>query len=445
MPSSLPEPGQIVIARQRPFVVSDVQPSTLPLPATVHQPVERQHLLRLSSVEDEGLGEELSIVWELEPGVTCLEKAQLPALKAFDLPRTFDAFLDAVAWGSVSSADDKALQAPFRSGVEVDDYQLDPVVRALSMPRVNLLVADDVGLGKTIEAGLVMQELILRHRARTVLIVCPSSIQVQWKEEMHDKFGLEFQIVDSNLLADLRRRRGIHVNPWAHFPRLITSIDFLKRERPMRLFRETLPAGNQAPYPRPYDLLIVDEAHNVAPSGRGKYATDSLRTAAIRTLAPYFEHKLFLSATPHNGYPESFSALLELLDNQRFARASRISRQQLEAVMVRRMKSELESRGDGSRRFAKRCVKHLEVAYTDAERRGHELLRRYSELRAASAGSAGEHFATEFVLKLLKKRLFSSPAAFAVTIEKHAHSVSAGKLDANGSTWQRQLEETATL
>lgn len=441
MPSSLPEPGQIVIARQRPFVVSDIQASTLPLPATVQQPVERQHLLRLSSVEDEGLGEELSIVWELEPGVACLQKAQLPALKDFDPPLIFDAFLDAVAWGSVSSADDKALQAPFRSGVEVDDYQLDPVVRALSMPRVNLLIADDVGLGKTIEAGLVMQELILRHRARSILIVCPSSIQVQWKEEMRDKFGLDFRIVDSNLLADLRRRRGIHVNPWTHFPRLITSIDYLKRERPMRLFRETLPAGDQPAYPRPYDLIIVDEAHNVAPSGRGKYATDSQRTNTIRTLAPYFEHKLFLSATPHNGYSESFSALLELLDNQRFARASKISRTQLEAVMVRRMKSELELRWDGSRRFAKRCVKHLEVPYTDAERRAHQMLRRYAELRVASAGTYGEQFATEFVLKLLKKRLFSSPAAFAITMEKHARSVAAGKASANGTAWQRQVEE----
>ena len=394
-------------------------------------------MLRLSSVEDEGLGEQLSVVWELEPGVACLERAQLPALKGFDPPRVFDAFLDAVAWGSVSSADDKALQAPFRSGVDVDDYQLDPVVRALSMPRVNLLIADDVGLGKTIEAGLVTQELILRHRARSILIVCPSSIQVQWKEEMRDKFGLEFQIVDSNLLAELRRRRGIHVNPWAHFPRLITSIDFLKRERPMRLLRETLPAGDQPAYPRPYDLLRVDEAHNVAPSGRGKYATDSLRTAAIRTLAPYFEHKLFLSATPHNGYTESFSALLELLDNQRFARAVPPNRSQLEAVMVRRMKSELELRWDGTRRFAKRCVEHLEVTYSAAERRAHQALRRYAELRAHSAATAGEQFATEFILKLLKKRLFSSPAAFATTLEKHARSLAASKGTPAGTAWQR--------
>lgn len=441
MDLSLPEPGQVVMVRQRPFVVTGLHASSLPVPGTLTQPLQRQHLVRLSSVEDEGLGEELAVVWELEPGVQCLQQAHLPPLKAFDPPRTFDAFLDAVTWGSVSSADDRVVQSPFRSGVDIDDYQLDPVVRALSMPRVNLLVADDVGLGKTIEAGLVMQELILRHRARSILIVCPSSIQVQWKEEMRDKFGLEFRIIDSDALSDLRRRRGIHVNPWSHFPRLITSIDFLKRERPMRLFRETVPAGDAPPYPRPYDLLVVDEAHNVAPSGRGKYATDSLRTAAIRALAPFFEHKLFLSATPHNGYPESFAALLELLDNQRFARASKVSRAQLETVMVRRLKSELALRWDGSRRFATRRVRHLAVPYSEAERRAHHDLRRYAELRSRNAASAGEHFATDFVLKLLKKRLFSSPAAFAITLEKHAQSMAKARPGPAGSAWQRQLEE----
>jgi hypothetical protein len=96
MPSALPEPGQIVIVRRRPFVVNDIQASTLPLPANVQDQSSRQHLLRLSSIEDEGLGEELSVIWELEPGVTSLDRAQLPALKGFDSPRIFDAFLDAV-------------------------------------------------------------------------------------------------------------------------------------------------------------------------------------------------------------------------------------------------------------------------------------------------------------------------------------------------------------
>lgn len=435
-----PEPGQVVIVRQRPFVVIDVQASQLPKDALKDTLGKRQHLLKLSSVEDEGIGEEMQVIWELEPGVAKLEKASLPELKGFDQPRDFDAFIDAVAWGAVSSADDKALQSPFRSGVEVDDYQLDPVVRALAMPRVNLLIADDVGLGKTIETGLVAQELILRYRARTILVVCPSSIQVQWKEEMRDKFGLEFRIVDRDLLKDLRRKRGIHVNPWDHFPRLITSIDYLKSDRIMRLFRETLPSGDQPTYPRAYDLLIVDEAHNVAPSGRNKYAVASMRTEAIRTIAPHFEHKLFLSATPHNGFPESFSALLELLDPQRFARAVKPDRKQLEAVMVRRMKSELEKRWDGSRRFAERKVDHIEVEYTEEERQLHDLLKKYAALRSASAGSEGEKFAAEFIMKLLKKRLFSSPAAFQITLEKHIQTAS-GTKPVSGTSWRKQLDE----
>lgn len=417
----------MVIVRKRPFVVTEILPSA---PGMTPSGIGTSHLVKLSSVEDDGLGEELQVVWEIEPGTTVHQRSTLPDPHSFDHPKRLQAFLDAVCWGAISQADDRALQSPFRSGIEIDDYQLDPVVRALSMPRVNLLIADDVGLGKTIEAGLVVQEMILRHRVRSVLIVCPSSLQIQWQEEMRDKFGLEFRIVDSESISQLRRKRGIHVNPWSHFPRLITSIDFLKRERPLRTFGETLPAGDQPTYPRAYDLLIVDEAHNVAPSGRGKYATDSMRTEAIRALTPHFEHKLFLSATPHNGYRESFASLLELLDNQRFSRIVP-DRTQLEAVMVRRMKSELKLRWDGSRRFAERIVKHLEVPYTDEERLAHRNLQKYSELRLKNASSEGERLAAEFVLKLLKKRLFSSPAAFGITLEKHMNTIAGPKSNAN--------------
>src|SRR5438270_1860398 len=226
---------------------------------------------------------------------------------------------------------------------------------------------------------------------------------------MRDKFGLEFRIVDSELMRDLRRKRGIHVNPWSHFPRLITSIDFLKRERPLRLFKETLPQEGESLYPRRYDVLILDEAHNCAPSGRGKYATDSMRTQALRELVPHFEHKLFLSATPHNGYPESFSALLELLDNQRFSRGTAPDRKQLGAVMVRRMKSELPPKWDGSPRFPRRVLEPIEVAYTAEEKAIHAALQEYSSLRSRRAQDRSEALATEFVLKTLKKRLFSSP------------------------------------
>ena len=282
------------------------------------------------------------MIWELEAGRRILDKATLPTpdLARLDDPDRLAAFLDAVRWGAITSADSAALQAPFRAGISIEDYQLDPVVRALSMPRVNLLIADDVGLGKTIEAGLVLQELLLRHRARTCLIICPANLCVKWRDEMAEKFGLEFRIVNAELLRDLRRSRGLRANPWTHFPRLIVSMDWLKRDRPMKLFGETVPGAARLPS----DLR---PSHHRRSSQRcplragASYATDSQRTQAVRAVAPHFEHRLFLSATPHNGYRESWTALLELLDSQRFARGVEPDPRQLQRIMVRRLKSEL--------------------------------------------------------------------------------------------------------
>lgn len=441
--SSLPEYGQLIQVRSRSWVVNSVKPSVLPTSAIESPLAKTQTLLTLSSVEDDGLGEELQVVWEIEPGARIIERVALPTPDDFDSPTILDAFLDAVRWGAASTADHKNIQSPFRSGIEIEDYQLDPVVRAIQMPRVNLLIADDVGLGKTIEAGMVGLELIIRHRARKILVVCPSALQSQWRDQMRDKFGLDFRIVDANLMRDLRRRRGIHVNPWAHFPRLITSIDFLKRERPLRLFRETLPAPGESIYPRKYDLLIVDEAHNCAPSGVGQYSADSLRTQALRELAPHFEHKLFLTATPHNGYRESFSALLELLDNQRFSRGTEPDRNQLEAVMVRRLKSDPSFAFNhlGLRRFPPRILEPIEVPYTDEEREIHAALRQYTKLRSSRAANNAERFATDFVLKTLKKRLFSCPAAFLTTLEQHEKALYTAKRKVDKPTYKTlQLE-----
>jgi superfamily II DNA or RNA helicase len=430
----LPQSGQLVEVRSRHFVVTDVRPSNLPPDVLGGDDLRRHHLVGLSSIEDDALGEELVVLWEVEPGAKVFERSALPKPDGFDEPGRLDAFLHAVRWGTVSSADRELLQAPFRSGIEIEDYQLEPLARALEMPRANLLIADDVGLGKTIEAGMVAQELIIRHRVRTVLVLCPASLQVQWKDQMRDKFGLEFRIIDSAAMKELRRRRGIHVNPWTHFPRLITSIDYLKRDRPMRLFRETLPPNGESSYPRRFDLLILDEAHNAAPSGKGQYALDSLRTQCVRGIAPHFEHKLFLTATPHNGYAESFTSLLELLDNQRFARGVQYDPKQLGRVMVRRMKSELMRNWDGSPRFPERKLEAIQVGYTDIERKAHELLREYTRLRLGGTAGTEEHFASEFVLKLLKKRLFSSPAAFATTLRRHRESLEHAKKRSHSPT-----------
>ncbi len=409
--NAAPEPGQLVEARRRQWIVSDVDG------ASVAPGLPIRHLVRLASIDEDALGEEIEVLWELEPGAHVIERAGLPRMTGIDDPSTLQAFLDAVLWGAATNADRGYLQAPFRSGVSIEDYQLDPLVRAIDMARTNLLIADDVGLGKTIEAGLVIQEMLLRHRARTVLVLCPASLQEKWRMEMQEKFGLEFRIVDTEYVKQLRRDRGLHANPWTSFPRLITSMDWAKQGEGLRLLRDALPP--HVGHPRKFDLLIIDEAHNVAPTV-GHYAVESLRTRLVRLAAPHFQHKLFLTATPHDGYTESFTALLELLDDQRFARNVLPTDPQLARVMVRRLKSDLVD-ANGKRIYPVRRLEALPVKLSVEERDARQKLEDYIKSRESEAdgGRAVDHF----VHQLLRKRLSSSVAAFAATLERHVATI----------------------
>jgi superfamily II DNA or RNA helicase len=416
--TSSPEPGQLVEVRRRQWVVADLQ--TSPSRNGHSSP---QHFVTLSSIDEDSLGEQIEVVWEIEPGAHIIERAGLPSITGQDDTERLEAFLDAVRWGAATNADRGFLQAPFRSGVSIEDFQLDPLVRAIDMARANLLIADDVGLGKTIEAGLVIQELLLRHRARSVFVVCPASLQEKWRVEMLEKFGLEFKIVNTDYVKELRRFRGIHANPWMSFPRLITSVDWIKSGEPLRMLRDILPV--RASYPRKFDILVVDEAHNVAPAGSAHYALESQRTQFIRKIAPHFQHRLFLTATPHNGYTESFTSLLELLDDQRFSRNILPDDKQLSQVMIRRLKSSLVDK-NGNPIYPKRNLQALSVPFTSDERAIHKVLDSYCKSREKTCQRAGSS-GTSFVNRLLKKRLFSSPAAFASTLEKHHSTLTAAK------------------
>lgn len=433
---SCPEPGQLVEVRRRQWIVAEVMSSQL---ASMSTP---QNAVTLSSIDEDGLGEELEVIWEIEPGAQIIERAGLPTITGQDDSDTLDAFLDAVRWGAATNADRGFLQAPFRSGVSIEDFQLDPLVRAIDMARVNLLIADDVGLGKTIEAGLIIQEMLLRHRARTVLIICPASLQEKWRVEMLEKFGLEFQIVDTSYIKQLRRDRGIHANPWTSHPRLITSMDWVKSGEGLRTMRDVLPL--HASYPRKFDMLVIDEAHNIAPAAGANYALESQRTRFIRSISPHFQHRLFLTATPHNGYTESFTSLLELLDDQRFARNILPDQKQLSQVMIRRLKSDLVN-AEGQPLYAQRKLKTLPVAYTARERAIHAKLDEYCQSRELSAEKIGNEFGTAFVNQLLKKRLFSSPAAFASTLEKHIVSLTHGDQRSNKDKMADRILRKAIL
>ena len=252
---------------------------------------------------------------------------------------------------------------------------------------------------------------------------------------MRDKFGLEFRIVDTELLRQLRRSRGLARQPVDALPaadrRRSTGSSATVR---MRLLREVLPPRARATRAR-FDLLIVDEVHTCAPSGRGQYAVDSQRTTAIRTLAPHCEHRLFLSATPHNGYRKSFTALLELLDPQRFARGVRPARGAAQAGDGAPAEvGAADAVGRHAALPAAASVATLEVDYPDDERAGARELSAYARSRRAGRGEwpAGRT-AADFVTTLLKKRLFSSPAAFAETLDVHLATLSAERTAASAA------------
>ena len=409
---STPEPGAIVRVRQRLYLVEDVSSAPQPGDATV---------VRMSCVDDDAQGQALDVLWELELDAEIVGAESWDSLvsRGFDPPDQFGAYFNTLRWNCVTSTDPSLLQSPFRAGIRLDPYQLEPLRKALRLPRVNLFIADDVGLGKTIEAGLIARELLLRKKVREIVVSCPPSMLLQWQEELQDRFGLRFEILDKDYVQQTRRDRGFSINPWATHSRFLISHRLLIDEAytgPLRDWLGSFRAGS---------LLIVDEAHHAAPSSGQRYAIDSKITRAFRDLAPRFEHRLFLSATPHNGHSNSFSALLEILDPQRFCRGVKPLKDNLDRVLVRRLKDDLRKITGG---FPERCVEQVDIQGLPDDAPELKLARLLDEYRRMGESRlAGESRRTQTAAGLLicglQKRLFSSVEAFSRTLRIHRRTV----------------------
>ena len=173
----VPEVGAIVRVRQRLYLVEGVVEAPRPKDAT---------LVRLSCVEDDAQGQQVEVLWEreIDAEIQQGEEWEKIAQRGFDPPEYFASYLNTLRWNCVTSTDASLLQAPFRAGIRLDAYQLEPLRKALRLPRVNLFIADDVGLGKTIEAGLIARELLMRKKIREIVVACPPSMLLQWQEEL---------------------------------------------------------------------------------------------------------------------------------------------------------------------------------------------------------------------------------------------------------------------
>jgi hypothetical protein len=411
----LPSPGSFVRVRHRHWLVED---------AIAAPEAGQSALLRLSCIEDDAQGETLEVLWDTELDSEILGNDLWPRIGGapFDETCTFAAYLHTLRWAAVTATDPTLLQAPFRAGIKIDAYQLEPLRKALQLPRVNLFIADDVGLGKTIEAGLIARELLLRRRIDTIVITAPPGMLPQWQEEMEARFGLTFMVLDRDYVANARRERGYGVNPWRTHNRFLVSHRLLIDEAYAADMRTWLSETGPV---RPRSLLIFDEAHHAAPASGARYAIDSRFTRAMRELGGYFEHRLFLSATPHNGHSNSFSALLEILDPQRFVRGVTVRKGDLDAIMVRRLKEDVRAVQGG---FAERRVVEIAIDHLPQDApelvlaRKLALLRDMREARLTSANRSTQNAAI-LVLSHLQQRLLSSIDAFAHTIRVHRQAL----------------------
>jgi superfamily II DNA or RNA helicase len=198
--------------------------------------------------------------------------------------------------------------APFlslhRSSVVPYNYQMVPLVLALEKPTARMLIGDDVGLGKTVEAGLIISELIQRGKVKRVVFLTPANLKQQWKEALDYFFHIKATIIDSFSRKEFEKELPAGANPWQYFQFVIASIDYAK-----------VPDIKQQIKEQQWDLLLVDEIHLCArPHSNVKASKQQQRYELVKDLSKKISNVLFLTATPHNGYSDSFASILEMIN-----------------------------------------------------------------------------------------------------------------------------------
>ena len=279
------EPGQIVDIRDRLWRVDGVD--------------QEKDMIRVSSISGiEAKHEYFAPVERIRPAVHPPPDVQFVGNPGFQR-----LLLQALKLGLMhGTAELMGLQ---RSRVIPMSYQLVPVLMALELPEARLLLADDVGLGKTIEAGLIISELIGRRLAERVLFVTPVNLREQWQEILRRFFHIDAKIISKRHLRQLERELLVGGDPWGHYPFLITSIDYAKQGHILQRIQSYH-----------WDVVVIDEAHNAAKPHEGVHSPSLVmqRWTFAKTIAKHCKNLLLLTATPHNGYRDSFASLLEMLN-----------------------------------------------------------------------------------------------------------------------------------
>lgn len=284
-----------------------------------------------------------------------------------------------------------------QAAMDLMPYQLDPAKLALQRPRQRILIADAVGLGKTLEAGILMSELIVRGKGKRILVVTVKSMMTQFQKEMWNRFTIPLVRLDSNRIQKIRANLPTNYNPFFYYDKTIVSIDTLKRDVEYRTHLENA-------Y---WDIIVIDEAQNVAE--RGDHQAQRSRLAKL--LADRSDTMIMLSATPHDGRAKSFASLMNMLDPTAIADPQNYTPEDIKGLCIRRFKKDVKDQVSGS--FLERQITLERCHASVQEEKAYDIFTEMQlEMDLGKARVTGQLFKTG-----LEKSLFSSPAACIKSIE----------------------------
>ena len=373
---SIPTPGARVVVRDAEWIVRRVD----------HAPGGFQ--IVCDGVSELVRGREAVFLTALEPAIQVLDPAETQLVPDRSAQFT-DSILSMESQLRQSVPNDDRIHVGHTAAMDLVPYQLDPARLALARPRQRILIADGVGLGKTLEAGILVSELIARGRGRRILVLAVKSMLTQFQKEFWNRFTIPLTRLDSVGIQRVRSRIPTNHNPFYYYDKAIISIDTLKQDAEYRTYLE------QAKW----DIIVIDEAHNVADRGTG-----SLRNRLAKLLARQSDTLIMLSATPHDGKARSFASLVNMLDATAIADPDHYTTKDFRpGLVIRRFKKDVQN--DVREAFPDREVFTRRVPASLAE----EVA--YDALLAVQTASDCRSTHRDLFIVTLEKALFSSPAA----------------------------------
>ena len=284
-----------------------------------------------------------------------------------------------------------------KAAMDLMPYQLEPAQMALNKTRQRILIADTVGLGKTLEAGILMSELIARGKGKRILVVTVKSMMTQFQKEMLNRFTIPLVRLDSAKIQSVRAKLPSNYNPFFYYDKTIISIDTLKNDLDYRTHLEHAW----------WDIIVIDEAHNVAKRGD----RSSQRSKLASLLANRSDTLIMLTATPHDGKGQSVASLMNMLDPTAIADEEHYTKDDIQGLLIRRFKKDIQDQVSGS--FKERKITIERCSASAREEYAYDIFAEMQlQMDQSQANGKGILFKTS-----LEKSLFSSPVACIKSIE----------------------------